>query len=124
MRAALMAAVALAGLAACAGKARADLFSGDQLLTLCESADPYERGTCYGVIAGASDMLGGVSARGGNYAGFRACQPPSITAGQALDVVVKFLRAHPADRRLAAVSVAAKALAEEFPCPKWPLRRP
>jgi hypothetical protein len=121
MKAALVAAVALAGMAA-VGEARAQeaevraFYNGNQLLAFCESRTERDVGTCLGIIAGAADMLSEISAPGGNFSGFRACIPKSATAGQARDVVVRELRAHPENRNYTAASLAADALARAFPC--------
>ena len=113
MRAALVAAVALAGLVA-AGEAWAQdlrpFYDGNVLHQYCDAENLLDKQACVGFIAGISE------ATGGNYAGYRACIPRTITTGQMRDVVVKLLQAHPEDRHLRAVELVARALADAWPC--------
>ena len=44
------------------------------------------------------------------------CTPEHFTARQAIDVVVKYLRAHPEQRPLSAAMQVRGALQEAFPC--------
>ena len=111
MRAALVAAVALAALAGDAGEARAEFYSGDLLWDLCTTRGDESQRACLGFIAAAADAL---SAQEDGRR--QACIPIDIRLGPVRDVVVAYLRAHPEDRYKTAISLAAAALAEAFPC--------
>jgi len=63
-------------------------------------------------IVGIADAL-----EGNVIDGWRACIPQSVTQGQAKDVALKWLRAHPEKRHFAAAGLVAYALSDAFPCP-------
>jgi hypothetical protein len=44
------------------------------------------------------------------------CGPPEVTLQQIVDIVRRFLAAHPEDRHFSAESLVADAIAEAFPC--------
>ena len=79
--------------------------TGNGLLSVCDKDYSY----CLGASAGYYDMLQSMG---------ETCAGIPVTNRQAADIVVKFLRDHPADRHLSAVSLARVALMDAFPCPK------
>ena len=91
--------------ASVSAQAEGVFLSGNALLQECE---PKPNPLCQGIVAGYSDML---SLNG------QICKPLSVTVGQVSDVVVKFLREHPANRHYSAASIARFALKNAFPCP-------
>jgi hypothetical protein len=81
--------------------------TGNELLSMCN--DPTDKRICLGTVSGYYDMLQWMD---------RTCADRTVTMGQAADVVIKFLRDHPASRHLSAASLASAALMQAFPCPK------
>jgi Rap1a immunity proteins len=82
--------------------------SGNQLLAMCsapQGSEPLSR--CLAYVAGVSDSVAELD---------YVCGTPAITVGQSVDVVVKYLRAHPETRHLSGASQAAHALEQAFPC--------
>ena len=91
--------------------AMAEFQDGNVLYGACFSQSSYEQGICLGFIQGIADALAGNAING-----FTACLPAHVTAGQARDVVTRFLASHPETRHLAAAGMVARPLAEAFPC--------
>lgn len=89
-------------------------YNGDALYREC-TGEPDARSRCLGYVAGVADMLAAAVARGDVTI---ACVPADVTADQARDVVVSFLRDNPQSRHRSAVSVIELALADTFPC-RW-----
>ena len=81
--------------------------TGNELLSMCD--DPRERPICLGTVSGYYDMLQWME---------RTCAEVTVAKGQAADVVIKFLRDHPANRHMFAASLASVALMQAFPCSK------
>ncbi len=89
--------------------------SGSNLL---ESRDHSLNGVCVGYIEAIVDAMHTVQDSGGTVNGWRACIPQGVTVRQLRDLVIRFLRAHPELRHLAAIDLVTNALAEAFPCPE------
>jgi hypothetical protein len=90
------------------GEGRA-FYPGNDLWSACS----VKSGVCLGFVVGVADVMGTGSA----ILGRRACLPSPVAGGQAQDVVKRYLERHPEARHYAAVSLAAEALEEAFPCP-------
>ena len=91
--------------------------SGNDLFQDCKaSSNSFTQGVCIGFAIGVADAMEAARPVNGMVAGFRACFPAQVTAGQVTDVAVSFLTRHPEWRHLAASSLVAGALAEAFPC--------
>ena len=85
--------------------ARAAL-TGNELYDVC-LGDSFDRGMCVGYALGVAEAAG--------LAGV-ACIPPDVTRGQIKDVVVNYLRDHPADRNKSAYGLVTTALQSVWPC--------
>jgi len=102
------------------GQARADFYSGSQLLEKCEAflgdeiANLAKGNTCFGYIGGFSDSHENFV----NWGGHRKewCQPENITGKQLVRVVTKHLQENPQRLHLGASSLVANALGLAFPC--------
>lgn len=102
--------------------------SGNQLLNTCEIT---EDGICLGFVSGAVAglnfggirvvMLEGIDGANKAEASLNAaigiCPPDGVDTGQTVDVVIKYLKAHPESRHQPAVRLVRESLAEAFPCP-------
>jgi hypothetical protein len=102
--------------------ARADFRTGNELYADCTSSDGTDRIFCQGYIAAIVDAAR-LRAPGGGLGpgvagGYRMCITASAggTLQQMVDIVVKFLTAHPEERHLPASPLAAGALSVAFPC--------
>jgi hypothetical protein len=82
--------------------------SGNALYVACSHGNVH---FCAGYIAAIDD-----AARDDALSGHRACPPPGMPLGQEIDVVKRFLTAHPEKRHFSASSLVIDALAEAFPC--------
>jgi Rap1a immunity proteins len=92
-----------------AGPVRAELVTGNDLYSKCNSNAPEDKFWCLGFVTGVADTLPQGS-KG------IVCPGPNVTAGQFYDVVVKGLRDHPGMRDLPASFLAGAALGTAFPC--------
>ena len=90
------------------GPAEAHFLTGDDLLKNCTSTDKDRHLFCTGLIVGYYEMLTFVQANCGD--------DSEKTAGQIEDVVVKYLKKHPAERSTPAASVSAIAISKAFKC--------
>jgi hypothetical protein len=95
--------------------ASAGFISGNELLQSCTSggknAEDYQnRAECRGYVQGVADELSATQKK------FRECMDAKsgVTAGQTVDVVVKYLQDNPAKRNFTAASLATVALMEAF----------
>ncbi len=97
-----------------AAPVHAEFFTGNILLSKCQSADAGDRFDCLGYISGAAD-----AAQHRSY-----CPPDTATRGQIRDIVVAALIRHPAIRSETADVIVAAALGSVWPCaPRQTQRR-
>lgn len=66
----------------------------------------YDEAVCFGYSVGVAESLNGDD----------FCIPKGAKAGQAQDVVTKYLRDHPETRHQPAIDLVVKALKAAFPC--------
>jgi hypothetical protein len=82
--------------------------SGNHMYDVCNRpSGSREKDWCAGLAAGMTDALQGES---------EVCVPTPVTVGQVVDVIMKYLRAHPDRRHLSAWSLTRAALQSAFPC--------
>jgi hypothetical protein len=108
----VVAAATAAALTCLPGATRATNLTGNQLQDSCTNENYLEQGFCLGFMTALIDAA---MSPNGAY-GWHACPPPNATVGQGEDIVKRFLAQHPEKRQLTASSLAARALAEAFPC--------
>jgi hypothetical protein len=103
------------------GRAAGGYISGQRLNELCsDESTSFNEGLCWGYIAGVYDAgkaLDTATNKRQWSAGWTACVPDGVLAGQLVEVVKKWLRAHPERWHYAADSVVAGAVHETWPCP-------
>jgi hypothetical protein len=102
-------AIALFGLM---DEANAGFKTGNDLYRICVATDANSALTCYGYVDGVMDMMVFDS----HMAKKSSCLPDGVQAQQAVDVVVKFLTEHPADRNFNAASLVYAAIEEAWNC--------
>ena len=120
-----MKALALAALLALSTNAVAqdEIDTGNGLLRACTSQDVRIWAVCFGFINGVEQgyemgmIFAGLSV-GPVPRAFRFCFPEEVTRQQTMDVVVTYLKAHPADRHKRAAILVGVALKEAWPCPE------
>jgi len=92
--------------------AEAHFLTGNDLLKNCTSPDKDtafgQHSFCTGIIVGYYEML--------TFLQYNCGDDSKKTAGQIEDVVVKYLKEHPSERRKPAASVSAIAISEGFKC--------
>lgn len=93
------------------GSASRAQYTGNSLLSDCQSDSVYRQGMCDGYISSIADM----STIGTNQSWLSF--PKGTTLGQVRDVVVKSLKDHPKDRNGSAFVLVFGALQEAFPGP-------
>jgi hypothetical protein len=71
---------------------------------------------CLGYVSGVLDVTNDMETDGAIEAKF--CTPEGIKRGQAMAVVVKYLRDNPSLRAASASKLVVMAMIKEFPCPK------
>ena len=101
-----------------ASTSEAAFYDGNKLLSQCrptanDENRVYKLMACVSYIAGVSDAGGEPQ---NDVLGYRFCNPLSVTTGQEVDIVVKWLRANPEQRHYVAAGLVAKALSKAFPC--------
>ena len=84
-------------------------YTGNRLYRYCTEGSK----SCTSYIAGIVDTLMVVNVVTQNK---MICLPDNVELGQAVDVTVNYLRAHPATRHVNAASMAFVAGAKAFPC--------
>jgi hypothetical protein len=108
----LTACVLFAGVQA---SAASSFYDGNQLYALCTDTNrasaALTEGMCRGYVMGVVDQAAGQALYGQHI-----CLPNGVSAVQATDVVVRYLRENPAERHIGAGTLAAKALGIGFPC--------
>lgn len=111
---------------------RAGRTTGNELLFKCRSAETLMTGEktedidavkdfteCLGYITGVAEVFeiqSAVALRKNPEQAF-VCFPPSSSKWQITQVVLKYLKGHPEELHLQAVTLLFPALAEAFPCP-------
>ncbi len=109
----LVAALALVLVSTAASAQGKTAATGNQMMGLCHSAEAFGQGLCVGfamAVAGLASWL--------PYDAPAACFMETVTLGQLRDIMVKYLDDHPEELHYSATSLAAKAFAKAFPCPK------
>jgi Rap1a immunity proteins len=101
---------ALAFVLTAASASRAQ-YTGNTLLSDCESDSAYRRGVCDGYISSIADMS--ITGTNQSWLSF----PKGTTFGQVKDVIVKSLKDNPKDRNGSAFVLVFGALQEAFPGP-------
>jgi hypothetical protein len=91
-----------------------EFMTGNDLSRMCQATE-LERSFCIGYVAGVSDDISEVTRATGVKI---VCSPSDISAGQSMEVVVRYLKGHPAALDAPAPKLIGIALAEAFPCPK------
>jgi hypothetical protein len=86
--------------------------NGNDLYAYCTASDNSKRGICLGYIEGMADSIGVMQSIS---AAAVVCIPP-VLAGQARDVVVKYLQENPAHRHEAGATLVMEALHDAWPC--------
>ena len=111
-------AIALAEATLPAQPAKASIDSGNDLLTACTGSQAgFEDGLCMGFIQGVT--VGIVADHViNNKIRMPYCVRPGVTLGQLDDVVVAYLKAHPANRDTTAASIVLAAIEDAYPCQK------
>lgn len=85
-------------------------YTGNNLYSDCTHESAVRRTMCMGYVTGVLDAVTGVA----------VCHPPSVTVGQATDMVVQFMRQRPDLRNQAADAIVMAAMAAAFPCAQRP----
>lgn len=93
-------------LALAATTAQAEFLDGNALLDAMAVDSPSRNGVALGYVMGVFDTGHGVI----------HCAPANVTAGQARDVVRKFLEAMPQDRHNTADAITTYVLKAAWPC--------
>jgi Rap1a immunity proteins len=88
--------------------------TGKELLADCSSNEGFRRTSCIGYVSGLGD---GFTLWESSDADAPVCIPQHATAGQAQDIAVRYLRAHPEIRRQSAAILLRDAFKEAWPCP-------
>jgi hypothetical protein len=81
--------------------------TGNTLLALCQSANPYDRSACVAYSTGVTDTLSNFK---------KICPPVGDTAQQVSDIIVNYLVAHPESRQNPAPWLAYAAFLAVWPC--------
>jgi hypothetical protein len=95
--------------------------TGNDVLRACASEKATVAIGCASYLVGMAQM----SDFYGRLDGSRqtVCLPESPTNGQLRDVVLEYVKAHPATRHLPSEALALSAYHEAFPCPAAPAKR-
>ena len=98
----------------------ADFRTGNNLRDDCnatkESNTYYQQSAwCIAYIQGVFDATEG---RDKGLNGFTFCSPQNVQAGQARDIVTKYLNDYPQRRHYGAAALIVDAMSVAFPCPK------
>jgi len=100
--------IAALAIAAFAVTARAEFWSGNDLIEKLTSQSAFEKGASLGYIMGVADTT----------LGLYHCASRNVTAGQVQDIVKKYLLERPENRHMTADVIVTAAMAIAFPCPK------
>jgi|LauGreDrversion4_2_1035121.scaffolds.fasta_scaffold973333_2 hypothetical protein len=85
-------------------------YTGNELRTKCNSEikGSFERGECYGFIAGVVEAQSGVF----------VCLPSGVTLGQVTEMVKKYINENPAQLHKSGDIIVNSAIIKDFPCRK------
>jgi len=86
--------------------ARAEFFTGNELLSRMDSESLVDRSMALGYVVGVSDMGDGVV----------HCPPNGVTTGQVRDIVRSYLVRNPSERHMTGDVLINKALRAVWPC--------
>jgi hypothetical protein len=86
--------------------ASAEFLDGNSLLSKMNDSDVIPRAVSLGYVQGVIDV----------FVRTQVCPPRNITAGQAQDVVKRYLENHPEKRHFSADSLVINAVAQVWPC--------
>jgi hypothetical protein len=84
----------------------AEFMDGNNLLSKMNDSDVIPRAVSLGYVQGVIDV----------FVRTQVCPPQNITAGQAQDVVKRYLEMNPAKRHFSADSLVVNAIARVWPC--------
>ena len=104
-------AVVVAVVVAANAGARAEFMEGNDLYDACTSPD--SKLVCLGYVMAIADAVQAPAAVKRS----PMCPGSEVMAEQVVDVVTRYLAAHPEKRHLSAPLLVANALAEAYPCP-------
>ena len=98
----------------------AERIDGHQLLEQCEKlgegpANNYYAGTCAGYIMGVIDSHNGAAGTEKMPEPY-FCIPGDVSRGQLIDIVLKYVEAHPERRHFGGATLIWIALVFEYPC--------
>ena len=88
-------------------------YDGNKLLAMCEAATDFDKGRCLGFVVAVSDR-GMAIITGAPDPG--VCLEKSVTDGQVMTIVLKYLRENRDKLHWAAWTLALNALIAVFPC--------
>lgn len=109
------ASIALA--AAIPSAARADDYTGNKILSDCDTnSGAWSAGACFGRIVAVLNTFDLITETSGKSP--IICARPNVTNGQMVDIVVAWLKRHPEKRDLDYTVVTIAAAVDAFPCPK------
>ena len=86
--------------------------NGNDLYAYCTASDPSKRGICLGYVEGMADSIAVMQ----SISTATVFCIPTVLAGQARDVVVKYLQENPAHRHEAGANLVMEALHDAWPC--------
>lgn len=90
-------------------------FTGSQLLEFCTSKNAILRSACLAYVEGAVDLLNDVQEDLPTKS--KVCVPAGMGGEQVMDIVVRYLQAHPEKRQYTAAQEVVLALLQALPCP-------
>lgn len=93
--------------------------TGNDLLAECQG-DYIAQAQCTRYVAGVVD---GLSMEAYIHRYRDLCLPPKLTQAQLRDVTVKYMVAHPEERKKGAAGVVWLAVTKAYPCPKPPAKK-
>jgi hypothetical protein len=94
--------------------------TGNGLLEICTNLDERAQSLCTGYITGVADAFE-VYPPGNNCKSVAAsffCLLEGVTNGQVKDVVIEYLKSHPATRHELSLGLIVNAFKAAWPCPK------
>ena len=91
----------------------ANAYTGNDLLSRCESDDSFERNACLWYVVGAAQG-GTIEAIWETGDKNRYCVPDNVTFGQLEAIAIKYLREHPEELHLNASSLVLNSMSTAF----------